>query len=375
MKRIAIFGGTFNPVHREHVSLCKKAIEELNLDKLIVVPTFMPPHKHIVPAPPEDRLNMLKIAFSGAENIEISDYEIKNGGKSYTYLTVEKFREIYPDVELYFLVGGDMLTDFKTWRYPERILKSVKLAVFSREDFFADFDGEHKFFKERFGTDFITFKYRGNSVSSTEIRIKCALGLDSRNLLPDGVYDYIMKNGVYKGDKYTDFIKKVLPEKRLIHTAGVYVAAMKKAKELSLSEDKIAAATLLHDCAKYMNPSDFPEFSLPDNVPPPVVHQYLGAYVAETVLDVKNAEVLDAIRYHTSGRADMTTLGKLVFVADMVESGRHYEGVEELKKLYEGDFETCFKECLKEEVAHLLKKGQYIYEKTLEAYDYYIKRK
>ena len=71
----------------------------------------------------------------------------------------------------------------------------------------------------------------------------------------------------------------------------------------------------------------------------------------------------------------MTTLGKLVFVADMVESGRHYEGVEELKKLYEGDFETCFKECLKEEVVHLLKKGQYIYEKTLEAYDYYIKRK
>ena len=154
MKRIAIFGGTFNPVHREHVSLCKKAIEELNLDKLIVMPTFMPPHKHIVPAPPADRLNMLKIAFLGAEKIEINDYEIKNGGKSYTYLTVEHFRDIYPDDELYFLVGGDMLTDFKTWRYPERILKSVKLAVFFREDFFADFDGEHKYFKERFGADF-----------------------------------------------------------------------------------------------------------------------------------------------------------------------------------------------------------------------------
>ena len=150
---------------------------------------------------------------------------------------------------------------------------------------------------------------------------------------------------------------------------------MKKAKELSLPEDQIAAATLLHDCAKYMNPSDFPEFSLPDNVPPPVVHQYLGAYVAENVLGVNDAEVLDAIRYHTSGKADMTTLGKLVFVADMIENGRTYDGVEKLRSLYDGDLETCFKECLKEETLHLLNKGQYIYEKTLEAYDYYIKRK
>ena len=111
---------------------------------------------------------------------------------------------------------------------------------------------------------------------------------------------------------------------------------------------------------------------LPENVPAPVVHAFLGAYIAEKVLGVTDKEILDAIRYHTSGRANMSTLEKLIFVADMVEEGRTYEGVEYLRDLYEKeDFEHCFRECLKEEVVHLINKKQYIYEKTLEAYDYY----
>ena len=148
MRKEGILGGTFNPVLIEHVALASSAIEELNLDELIVMPTFISPHKKTTPAPAEDRLNMLKIAFSGMDKVTVSDYEIKKEGKSFTYLTVEHFKE--DDIELYFICGGDMLTDFKTWRYPERILKKATLAVFDRDEFFTDYQKESEYFKARF---------------------------------------------------------------------------------------------------------------------------------------------------------------------------------------------------------------------------------
>ena len=130
----------------------------------------------------------------------------------------------------------------------------------------------------------------------------------------------------------------------------------------------------LHDCAKYIDYTKVQGFKLPDGVPQPVVHAFLGAFVAENYLGVKDEEILDAIRYHTSGKANMTTLGKLIFVADMVEEGRVYDEVESLRRAYEEkDFEECFKECLKEEVLHLINKKQYIYVETLNAFDYYVK--
>ncbi len=372
MKKIAIFGGTFNPVHIEHVKLCERAVIELGLDKLFIMPTYLPPHKNTIPAPAEDRIEMLKIAFAHIENAEISDYEITQKGKSYTYLTAEHFRGEYPDAKIYFIMGGDMLNDFKNWRYPERILNAVDIATFGREDYFNDYDGLEKFFTENFGKTFTRLNYTGKSFSSTKIRVYSAFGLDVSGLTPDGVKEYIEKNHLYGGDKYMEFIKKHLPYKRVKHTADVVDKAMQKVKELGLDGEKVRIAATLHDCAKYLDKSKVEGFTMPDDVPQPVEHAFLGAFVAEK-LGVIDPEILDAIKYHTSGKPNMSTLGKLIFVADMVEDGRTYEGVEHLRKLYEGDFEKCFVECLREEVLHLVNKKSYIYAKTLDAYDYYCK--
>lgn len=117
MIKIGIFGGTFDPVHNEHVKVAKIAIEKLELDKLIIMPTFIPPHKTRTVTDGRIRLEMLRSCFSGIEKIEVSDYEITKGGTSYTYQTVEYFKKKY-QCELYFLVGTDMLTNFKTWKNP-----------------------------------------------------------------------------------------------------------------------------------------------------------------------------------------------------------------------------------------------------------------
>lgn len=373
MERIGILGGTFNPVHVEHKRLAQSAIKELKLDCLFVMPTFLSPHKNSCPAPCEDRLNMLKIAFSDVDKVEVSDYEISKGGKSYTYLTVEHFKEKY-DSEIFFICGGDMLTDFKNWRYPERILSACTLAVFDREDFYTDYNAELKHFKKVFGKEFIKLSYVGKSCSSTKTRVYASFGLSINEQVPEGVEEYIVNKGLYLGDKYTDFIKEHLPEKRVIHTANVVVKAMSKAKELGLDLEKVRIAATLHDVAKYLDYTEIEGFTLPEGVPAPVVHSFLGAFVAQNTLGIEDDEILDAIRYHTSGKANMTTLGKLIFVADMVEEGRSYEGVETLRELFEkDDFEKCFIECLKEEFLHLINKKQYIYEETLNAFKYYVK--
>lgn len=375
--KIAFFGGTFNPVHIEHVLTAAAAVRELSLDKIFIVPTFLPPHKNVRPANGADRVNMLEIAFKKSEEllkkVEISDYEINNGGKSYSFITAKHFKDEYPSSELYMIIGGDMLKDFKTWKHPEKILDCAKLAVVLREGYSVDIAAEREYFKNAFNKDFTVLNYVGKDVSSTEIRTRLAFGIK-----PDGVceevFSYIRKNGVYPPDKYQKYILEKLPARRVAHTANVVICALKKAKELNLDYEKVRIAATLHDCAKYDDYRDYKDFTLPPNVPPPVVHAFLGAFVAEKVLGVRDEEIIDAIRYHTSGKAEMSTLSKLIFVADMIEEGRNYDGVDILRKEYERDFESCFRLCLKEETLHLINKKQPIFKETLSAYDYYVKK-
>ena len=114
--KIGIFGGSFDPVHSEHIQLVRAALDSLGLDMLYVMPAHTPPHKRgKVLLDDERRLQMCRIAFSDMPNVTVSDYEIARGGTSYTYLTCRYFRETYKDAQIFWLVGTDMLRDFPTW--------------------------------------------------------------------------------------------------------------------------------------------------------------------------------------------------------------------------------------------------------------------
>lgn len=374
MKKIGVLGGTFDPVHNEHVVLAEEVIKELQLDKLIVMPTFRPPHKtHSECASANDRLNMAKLAFS-SNKIEVSDYEIAKQGTSYTYLTIEMLNALYPNATVYFIVGGDMLTDFKTWKEPQKILNGATLAAFMRSGFNSEFEKEELYFEKTFGKKFVHLNYQGKNLSSTKIRIYKMFGFDISGFVPKKVADYIVENDLYPSNGYIDILKTFLPEKRLIHTANVITCALDKAKPLGLNRDDVFTACALHDIAKYINPEKFPDCVLPENMPKPVVHAYLGEYFAREKLGIKNQDILNAIKYHTSGRANMSNLEKLVFVADMIEEGRTYDGVEKLRQIYNIDFEECFKECLKEEMQHLKNKQTEIFYQTVNAYNYYMEK-
>ena len=132
--KIGIYGGTYNPPHTGHLQAAKEAVRLLDLDKLLLIPDRIAPHKEIPagsPAP-EQRLEMLRIAAAECPEMEVSDIELRREGPSYSYLTVEALREQYPEAELILLMGTDMFLSFHTWREPERILKQASLGVFYR---------------------------------------------------------------------------------------------------------------------------------------------------------------------------------------------------------------------------------------------------
>ncbi len=369
--KTGIYGGAFNPVHKEHVNIALAAKQSLNLDRLIVMPTYISPHKNgDMSARGRDRLEMCRIAFSGYDGVEVSDYELKRGGVSYSYVTCRHFKKLYPGDELYLIIGADSLQGFYGWREPEEILKCVTLAVCAREDT-AVLKSELKKFQTRFKKEIVTFEYVGKAVSSTCVRALAAIGEDISRYVSNGVKRHIVGGKLYYLPELAG-VKKYLTEERWRHTVGVVVTAAENSRRVRVCEIDAIYAAVLHDCAKYLG-ADAPElkgFKCPENVPPPVVHQFSGAYVAEHTFGVKDEAVLNAIRYHTSGRENMSGLDKLIFLSDLLEEGRDYNGVEELREIFRKDIDECLKVALERQLNRLQSLGGEIYPLTRRAYEY-----
>ncbi len=373
MKKLIFFGGTFDPPQSDHIALAKACEEKFKPDKFIVMPTAVPPHKEVLfSAADADRFNMCKLAFSSIKNLEVSDYEIKKGGKSYSYETLKALKEKYTDYEIIFPMGTDMLLTFSEWKNPEEILKYATLAVDTRT---GDGSAEEAIaeFNKKFKDEVFLIGHTGSSLSSTEYKISKMLGLSTENMTDKRVEEYIDLHGLYKSDKYFDFVKANLKYSRLVHTKGVILTALKIAKIRKVDLKKTAMAALLHDCAKYLDYRDYKGFELKEDVPESVIHQFLGGYVAKNILGISDYEIIEAITYHTSGKAGMGELAKIIYVADMIEPSRNYDGAEELRKAVFTDFDSGFYLCLKRTVEFLNEGKKDIYNETLNALKYYEK--
>ena len=196
--RIAIFGGSFDPVHNEHIRVAENAIKTLALDRLIIMPANIPPHKKTERLSyGKARLDMCKLAFSHLSCVEISDYELNKGGTSYTFETCRYYRETYPDAQLFWLVGTDMLRDFPTWKNPKEILENVTLAVCARDEKNDWIDEAQKDFESQFGKRFAVVEYNGAPVSSTKIRVLAGAGLPLTAYTPPCVAEYIEREKLY----------------------------------------------------------------------------------------------------------------------------------------------------------------------------------
>lgn len=367
--RIALFGGSFDPVHREHVRMARAAVETLGLDKLFIVPSFLAPHKAGgASAGGEERLEMCRLAFRKVKNAEVSDLELRAGGTSYTYLTCRAFRERYPQAEIFFLMGADMFADFPHWKMPEDILSNVKLAVCGRGDAVSEAAREE--FAARFHAPVECIPFVGEEVSSTDIRVKLAFGLRPKEM-DAKVYSYVHRRGLYADPVIPAALKLERPRRRE-HSLRVARMACGRARSLGIPEHKALIASALHDCGKYVPLSSplLADFDPPFGVPAPVMHQFTGAYLAEHVFGVTDEDVLNAIRYHTSGRGGMSELEELIYLSDLLEAERDFAGIAKLREMFRTDLHACLVCSLALQIDFLLARGGEIYELTREAYEW-----
>lgn len=353
--KIGIYGGTFNPPHSGHVKAAGDAIRALGLDKLLVVPTAQPPHKDMPEgsAAAEQRLEMARLAFGCLEKAEVSDVEIARGGKSYTVDTVLELRKIYPEDELWLIMGGDMFYSLTNWYRFEKLLDEVGFAVADRAD-----DSERlKAYAEHVRHEWCPrvefIPERPIEISSTELRerFENARGME---LVPPEVYAYIVKNRLYGIRPQLEWLReeavKLLAPKRVPHVMGCEQEAVRLAERWGEDVYSAAVAGILHDitkkcsaneqlllCEKYGTVTDALELEAPK-----LLHSKTGADMAWAEFGI-SPEVREAIRWHTTGRADMTMLEKIIYMADYMEPNRDFEGVEELRRLAYEDIDQALR--------------------------------
>ncbi len=202
--RIGIYGGTFSPPHMGHVRAAEEFISAMRLDKLLVIPALIPPHKTDVEIiDSELRLELCRLAFN-MEKCEVSDIEIRRGGKSYTVLTLEEIKKIYPSDELFFLCGTDMILTFDRWYRAEDIFRMCTVVYVRREN---DDITEKKIaekvssYSEQFGAEIRHISPRITELSSSEIRDLIQSEGDISELVPPAVAEFIRERGIYnRGD-------------------------------------------------------------------------------------------------------------------------------------------------------------------------------
>lgn len=191
--KIGIFGGTFSPPHIGHISAAKSFKEQLNLDKLLIIPCGIPPHKNIKGnVSSQDRFIMSQLAFSSFS--EISDYEISKEGKSYTVDTVLYLKSIYSSDSLYLLIGDDMLFSFNSWYKPEIICNNANICYISRGESDENIKNKADELSVKYCSEFTPVLCKPLVISSTDIRSDI---MKYKNMLPTGVFNYIKEHNLY----------------------------------------------------------------------------------------------------------------------------------------------------------------------------------
>jgi len=378
MERIGIYGGTFNPPHTGHISAARYAVEALGLSALIMIPSCISPHKQNTcpDTTPEQRYEMVKRSVETEDKITVSDLELRRGGVSYTYETLAQLREQYPDAELVLLLGSDAFLGFDHWKCPEKILQNASLAVLHRGE-----RGEERMIAakkedlESWGAQVYVLQNPVTQIHSEDLRrmltFRCA-----EPFLPTGVGEYIRQNGLYDVDadlknlpmeKLEKVVVSLLKANRVNHVLGCRDTAAELARCWGADETDAARAGLLHDITKALDgPLQLTlcreygilldDFSVEN---PKTLHALTGSLVAERIFG-ENPAVVAAIRSHTTGKGNMNTLEKIIYVADYMEPNRDFPGVDELRELAFTNLDKALKLGLEMTLAMLTQQGREI---------------
>lgn len=382
--KIAIYGGTFNPPHRGHVESLQAVYEQAKPDRVLVIPASIPPHKELAAGSPdaEKRLELTRLAFKELPYAEVTDMELTRTGKSYTSDTVAELLRKYPDAELMLAMGTDMFLSFETWHEYRYLIDNVTMLVFARRE-----GEDEKIFKygeyleSKYGAKINYIMHDPLPISSSEIRRLLPRRL-GRELLPGVVFARIVKNGDYAAKPDFPWLREqsyaYLSPKRIPHVQGCEWEAVRLAKRWGESEEDAAEAGILHDITKKLVLSEQLILSEKygiindtyETANVKLLHAKTGAALARDLFNISD-RVYSAIRWHTTGKPDMTLLEKIIYMADYIEPNRDFPGVDKLRKLAYEDLDAAMVLGLKMSLEDIRSYGAEPYEVTVSAYEWY----
>ena len=381
-----MFGGSFDPVHNGHENILRTALDYKKFDKIIIMPIGSPGHKPSCKAPFVVRKHLVELAFGdiGVE-MEVSDFEGNSSEKSYSYITVDYLKSLYPDSKIHFVIGADSAINLHKWMKWQHLAQNVTFLVFDREE------GENSQLLQavdnikQYSPDTVIIKNKVFPVSSTQIRSLAATGGDITGLVDSKVQPVIEIYSLYSTDFYRKnmgtarlLIPLMLREKRAQHTLNVAKLAVELAGMYGVDVQKAELAALLHDIMKQQpdsimlhraRQSDIIEKI--DRKPTPVLHGFAASDFASREMGIEDQEILMAIKSHTCGRRNMTDLEKVIYLADMLSEERNFPEKEPLLALARQNLDKAMEQALKDSINWLKEKGGAIDTDSYEALEYF----
>ncbi len=371
MSRIGIFGGTFAPFHKGHEQALKAFLSLAKIDLCLVIPSGTPPHKTKTSLFTDaQRLEMTKRACENMEKVSVCDWEIRKEGRSYTCETLHWLKERCPDDTLILYVGSDMFLTLQDWYRPEEIFALAEISAFSRTGAdLEELNAHAKILKERFPLAEITvYTQPPFAVSSTEIREKWERNEDLSALLPEAVNEYLTLL------RYENLLRTRLSEHRLKHSLGVMKEAETLAKIHGADLQKARIAGLLHDMTKeYSKEEHFRLFekyrvALDENLKTNknLWHALSASVDITETFGITDPEIASAIRYHTTGKANMSLLETILYIADLTDETRDYDDVDFYRALARENVEKAVLIAMRWCKADVERRGLEVHEDMIE---------
>ena len=365
--KIAILGGSFNPPHKGHVYIAREARQRFSLDKVLFMVAAEPPHKSIAFGVDADmRLGLTKAALMGEDGLFACDYELKRQGKSYTADTLKQVRSIYPDAELYLIVGADMLENLPHWKEPETIFSIADIIAVSRPNC-GDDNAAAQLIRQRYGVTVLMAGFSGPDISSTAIRDMVTNAVGIAKLVPRATMELIYQKLLYQPEyilSYAQKLSMMIKPKRFCHSKGTMGYAVELASVWGEDGEKGRIAGLLHDCAKLGDGDAVAlaekygyEPSEEERRAPGLLHGPLGAIRVQREFGVDDKDVIEAIACHVYGRMGMSKLDKILFVSDKAEFTRDYDGVEALREASQKSLDEAVLMTMDRSMNYLMSKG------------------
>ncbi len=388
MKKMGLFGGTFDPIHQGHIEMALRLADQLDLDSVILMPTFVPPHKiRATMAATEHRLAMCRLAAQPYSRLQVSDLELQREGASFTVDTLSALCEQYPDTRWHLITGADMFTTLRTWHRFEDIACMAVLCTVPRSGTDTACLQAYAAAMEADGIRCYVDDAPVLDVSSTEIRRRIVSGADLDGLVPPAVESYIRNQGLYRLDEgmqsraqdeqFIAIIRARLSDYRFRHSLCVAEEARRLAQRYGADPDKAYTAGILHDIMKDTDRTaqrkilaDYGEtLDAVEQQSPTLWHARTGAVFLRHILGVEDEDILQAVRYHTTGRAGMTMLEKVLFVADFTSADRDYPDVDVMRRLANQSLVEAMRYGVDYTIRDLMNQGKAVHPDTVAVYN------